>query len=121
MSDEHDKHAKLLADTFHENWNAGPAATFARAAAAHARRRRRTRASLAVAGAAAAVAAGLFFSLRIQPTPEAAHLAPPPLLATNHGYEIISDDELLKLLRDRPILILEKGGDTREIVLLANR
>ena len=36
------------------------------------------------------------------------------------SYEIISDEELLAQLRDRPILVVRKENGSREIVLLAN-
>jgi hypothetical protein len=52
------KDERLVAEAFHENWDSGVPAQFARAAAAHARGRRRARHAAVVAAAAAMLAAG---------------------------------------------------------------
>ncbi len=88
----------------------------ARRAAAHARLRLRTRqaATGAVAAAAIAVTATLLFPWR-QPSP--LPIAPIATVA-KPAYEIISDDELLATLRDRPLLVLPQENGGKKIVLL---
>src|SRR5687768_14739777 len=102
MNSRDRKDDRLLADTFHENWESGVPAQFARAAAAHARNRRRRRHALGSITAIAAVVVFVFHD-KSQPSPP---LAPAPSTAANvaatRGYEIISDAELLAQLRDRP-------------------
>jgi len=43
---------------------------------------------------------------------------PPPVAHLAPAYEIISDEELFALLRDRPLLILPEAREGRRIVLL---
>ncbi len=116
MNEPRDRRAKLVAELFHENWAGGPVSDFARIAAAHARRRRRLRQSLvaasAVTGFAALIAVALFHR------PPVAPIAVPPRAAP--AYEIISDDELLAHLRDRPLLVLRKENGGREFVVLGD-
>ena len=119
MNDKNDPHARLVAETFHDDWSEGPASEFALRAAAHARTRRTLRRAAATGGALLAIANGIFFATRHP-------LATPSLVATvmstakpTLGYEIISDDELVALLRDRPLLILPQERGDRRFVLLA--
>jgi hypothetical protein len=113
------KDERLLAETFHENWESGATAQFARAAAAHARHRRRTRQVLASAGTVATLALAIFVT-RERVRPPAVALAVPAAATTaaQRGYEIISDDELLAQLRDLPVLAVQKANGTREVVVL---
>ena len=122
MSKPRDNYTDLLAETLADDWANGPTAAFARKAAAKARNRRRFKIAASVASSAAVVALALFVSLRRPP-------APPPersvavqrvLTAVKPGYEIISDDELLTQLRDRPLLALKNADGTRELVVLPN-
>lgn len=117
MNKKPDRREQLLAELFHANWTEGPTGNFARLAAAHARRRRFARRSLAGIGAAAAILALLFLaSVRRSPSPQAVNV---PTKATA-GYEIISDDELLAQLHDRPLLAVREENGTRKFVLLEN-
>lgn len=119
MNKPADKEAKLLAETFHEEWTAGAPAAFARAAAAHARNRRRMRQGIAatVGGIAMAAVCLAVWPRRATPLPPVApSMVPPPVAA--RGYEIISDDELLAQLRDHPVLVVKRTNGTKEITLL---
>lgn len=122
MSNPRDDHTKLLAETLHDDWVGGPAARFATQAAAHARGRRRAKMAVWAAGSATVLALAVFASLRRpaptpSETPAVARRAPE---TTKPGYEIISDDELLTQLRDRPLLALKNNDGTREFVMLPN-
>ena len=113
MTERPDRHEKLLAETFHDDWTAGD---FARRAAAHARGRKQRRRALLTT---AALAAGL--ALAVLPRFAPVQTAP---LATGaaeipSGYEIISDEELLAQLRDRPVLSIQNDDGTQDIVLLS--
>ena len=119
MTEPNDRNARLLAESFHDDWATGGAAQFACAAAAHARRRRRLRQALATGGGVAAIAiVGFFASHRPGAMPPT--IAAAPSLAQPRGYEIISDDQLLAQLRDRSVLVVRKENGSREIVLLAS-
>ena len=130
MNEERDPHTRLIAEAFHDDWASGQASAFARAAAAHARRRRALRRSLLVSGAVAVVLAALLAVSR-ERTPESVEFAakpfrtitsPPALLSVvSPAFEIISDEELMQQLRDRPVLILPQPNGTREFVLLAHK
>lgn len=119
MNDKNDPHARLVAETFHDDWSEGPASEFALSAAAHARTRRTQRRSAVAGVALAMIASVLFFFARQH------HHAPAlaaPLASTVKSvpaYEIISDDELITLLRNRPLLILPQERADRRFVLLA--
>ena len=120
MNRKTDSESRLLAESYHGNWADGPTADFARTAARHARRRRAMRTTLA-STAAIAVAIGAWFiaspdATSLSPTPPVAH-APP---RSDRGYEIISDDELLRQLRDRPVLVVGHENGRREITVLEN-
>jgi hypothetical protein len=120
MTKRPDPRETLLAETFQGgDWADGPAGGFARRAAAAARRRRFVRGTIVASGAAAGIAAAVMFALLHRPT-EPPFAAPPAITATAPAYEIISDDELLAQLRDRPVLTVKRENGTREIVLLEN-
>ena len=114
MTKHRDDRARLLAETFHDDWAGGPAAEFARRAARHARRRRRLRRGLAASGsvAVALMLGALVHSRRELPAKSAFLVAPTP------AYEIISDEELLAELHDRPLLVLPRENGSRDFVLL---
>jgi hypothetical protein len=117
MNNRDDKNAKLLAETFHDDWSVGPAAGFARAAAAHARRRRNVRRTVSTLTAASAlVAIALLTREQIPAHSETAVHATPPVPA--RAYEIMSDDELLALVRKQSLLSVTRPDGTREIVVL---
>ena len=103
---------RLLADLYAQ-WEHGPVAGAARMAARTLRRRRRTR--RAIVGAAAVVVIALFWTNFF-----AGRLPAPGMdrVATATALEIISDAELLTLLRDRPILAIRDRGGIAAIVWL---
>lgn len=120
MNKKREQREKLLAETFHDDWVEGPAATFALQAAALARRRRRMRHAVVASGIAASVAIALLFSLHHRPAPASAPLTPAQVAVSAPAYEIISDEELIAQLRDQPLLVLNKKDGGREFVLLGN-
>jgi hypothetical protein len=119
MNKHHDDRSKLLAETFLNDWTEGAPAHFAHAAAAHARFRRRVRRATALAAAIVVVAAIAFVVTpheRTPPTPvAAANVAPKP---APRGYEIISDEELLNQLRDRPLFVVKTQSGHNQVVVL---
>jgi hypothetical protein len=118
MNDEHQQRSRLIADLFHDDWANGPAGDLARAAAAHARRRRSLRRIVATTGATIGAAAALALALLYRPAaPRPATLSVRPAAA---AYETISDDELLALLSDRPLLARQNDDGTRSLALLPN-
>jgi hypothetical protein len=116
MSDSPNHRTRLLADTLQGDWATGPAAAMARHAAAHARRRRTLKHATLTLIAAAAVAAALLIGNRTRApvAPGTAAVAQ----SAHAGYEIISDDELVMLLKDRPLLVLPQENGSKKIVLL---
>lgn len=117
MNKRSDQREKLLAETFHGEWEEGPSAGFARAAAAHARRQRALRRTLAASGiAAAAVTTAMLLAPRHPPA--ASHETSVAKIAP--AYEIISDDELLATVKDQPLLVVRGENGRREFVLLEN-
>jgi hypothetical protein len=116
MIERPDHRTKLLADTVHGDWLEGPVADFARQAAAHARRRRRLRRTAQAAGVIACfIAGGLALYFRVPPP---SHRHTTLQESKTRAYEIISDDELLAQLHDRPLLALKKENGTHEFVFL---
>jgi hypothetical protein len=113
MNNRPDDRTQLLAETLHGEWATGPAAAMAQRAAAHARRRRVLRSATA-ATTLVAVAAALFFAAR--------RPAPPPVVpvatVAKPAYEIISDEEFLATMRDRPLLVLPQENGPKKFVLL---
>lgn len=121
MNNDSERHDRLVSEAYHGDWSDGPASGFAREAAYHARRLRRRRQALAgFAGAALlAVVAAMWFarpipSARAVPKVEAAVKSVAP------AYEIISDQELLAEVRDRPLLAMHDHDDKMKITVLAN-
>lgn len=106
---------KLLAETFHEDWAEGAAANFARQAAASARRRRRFRGTLVVSGMAAGIAAAVMISVHSHRVLKVEQVSPK---ISAPAYEIISDEQLIAELRDRPLLVLPEENGAKKIVLL---
>jgi hypothetical protein len=120
MSKHEDNESKLLADAFHDDWQNGPTAGFARRAAARARRQSRVRNALPVAAACAVAVAIGFIVKREHPAPSLPDQRGVQQKISGRGYEIISDEELLTQLRDRPLLVVRKENGAREFVLLPN-
>ncbi|MBI4623548.1 MAG: hypothetical protein HY736_10070 [Verrucomicrobia bacterium] len=119
MNDSRDPRAKLLAETLQGDWANGPVSAMARRAAAHARQHRRVRHRLAAAGATVGLALVLFlFAPRTSAPPP--HVRAPEPVPLARGYDIISDDELVALLRDRPLLVLPQENGAKTIVLLGH-
>jgi hypothetical protein len=108
---------ELLVDLFHEGWQSGAAAGYARSAAARIRRRRFVQKSL--------VAATMLLASAVLWTSVISHQ---PIVQRNaaggsesgKGYEVISTAELLREVRDRPLLVLN-DGDRQEVVLLSSK
>jgi len=115
MNDKGNQRTKLIAELFHGEWSDGTAAEYARKAASHARTRRARRRTVwtTVAGMAAA---GLF--LWTHPTEKRS--VPRPPAPKTLAYEVISDDELLADLHDRPLLVIRKENGDRQFVMLGN-
>jgi hypothetical protein len=114
MNNRPDRDSKLLTGAFHDDWADGPAAGFARVAAAHVRRRRALRRTVVVASAAAAAFVATFVARQSPRAPALSRITPAPKAV----YEIISDDELIAQLRDRPLLVVRKPDGTKEIRLI---
>ncbi len=108
MTEHRDPNDCLISDVFDEAWAARGARAAARASASIRRRRAIRRGSM-LCGAACVVFA-LVLSLK-RPDPEVTVAATVPLL------EIISDRELLELLKDRQF-VASRGGDgkIREVI-----
>lgn len=125
MNRRPDRKTELLAETFHPDWEHGPAAEFARRAASVARRRRIVRHRLLAGGSLALLAAVFFVSQEKLKSPAtgAGKAAPRVAQAPEtpaRAYEVISDDELLAELRDRPVLVVKTPAGTRNIIVLAS-
>ncbi|MEO6246429.1 MAG: hypothetical protein ABIQ12_13425 [Opitutaceae bacterium] len=119
MNDKNDSHARLVAETFHGDWNGSAASKFALRAAARARTRVKLRHAAATGGGLVAIATGIFFAMR---DPQSTPSLVPAVVSTakpTPAYEIITDDELVALLRDQPLLILPQERGERRFVLLA--
>lgn len=118
MNDPHRDEARLIADVFHDDWDGGAPAQFARAAAAHARKRTRARRALIAGAASAAVlaAAVVAFVPRTPPPAPIAQSSPQPKIP--RGYDIASDAELLAALSDRPVVMVKRRDGTNEFLLI---
>lgn len=119
MTEKPDPRARLVAETFNDDWNSGPASALARHAAAHARRRRAMGRAVAAGGALAVVFTAFLVSarLRVPPTGPGPSNAM-PAAAVSPAFEIISDEELMAALRNRPLLVLPQETGARKFVLL---
>jgi hypothetical protein len=116
-SSEQQRRTRLLAETFHEDWDHGELAGHARLAARRTRRRHHLRRSLLAVGTAAALAAMLALGHRRGQA--SVPVAPPASPAP--AYEIISDDELLaRMPPDQPLLAVRHADGTRQFTLLKN-
>ena len=113
MNDPRDLRTKLLAETLHGDWADGPAAAMARRAAAHARRRRALQRAALTLTAVAAMGAAVFVGHRTRQL-----VVMPPAPNAPAAYEIISDEELMVLLRDRPLLVLPQPNGSKKFVVL---
>jgi hypothetical protein len=114
MKNRRPRDSNLLADLFHEDWNGGRAVGFARNAAAHVRRRRRLQRALAAA-ALVFIAIALRFSFVHQ---ESASSFGGVVADTNpSGYQVISTNQLLSQLHDRPFLVVERGIASKVVLL----
>lgn len=104
---------RLLADTLGD----GEGASFARAAAAHARRRKIVRHVGSGTGLGLAIAAAFFATRSPREEPSRAIQQTPsvPVL------EIISDQELVTQLRDRPVLYLKEKNRITGVVFLTTK
>ncbi|HEY5227125.1 MAG TPA: hypothetical protein VIJ19_01220 [Opitutaceae bacterium] len=126
MNERPDPKSRLIADLFHEDWDSGSASRLALEAAAQVRRRRVLRrgaiaATLSTCALllAVMVARGSSRSVlkpAIESSPER---VPVPLAVQTHkGYEIISDDELIADLKDRPLLVLGDLKTGRQLIVI---
>ena len=114
MINRPDDRTRLLAETLDGEWAAGSTAAMAKRAAAHARRRRAVRSAATAATLGAAAVAVFFFSARRPAAPlPASHE-----VIVKAGYEIISDEEFLATVHDRPLLVLPQENGSKKIVLL---
>src|SRR5687768_4640782 len=118
MNDSHRDEARLIADIFHDDWDEGAPAQFARAAAAHARQHKRKRRALVAGGASVAVlaVAAVAFFPRPHPTAPVTHSPREPKIT--RGYEIASDAELFAALSDRTVVMVKRRDGTNEFVLI---
>jgi len=115
MNEKPDFRTRLVADLFQGDWSQGPAAAASREAAAWVRRRRARQRFLLSAGAAAGMAAVLLLALaHPEGKPSRAPVAP----RRTPAYQVISDEELLADVSDRPLLALREPGGASRIVVL---
>lgn len=116
MNNRDDKRTKLLVETFHDEWETGAPAQFARTAARAARRRLIMERSLRGGSVLAVLTIAAWFSREKPAAPRAADELAAPSQPTR-SYEILSDDELLAQVRDRPLLAVRRADGTREIIV----
>src|SRR6185295_6544721 len=117
MNDSHDKDAELIAEAFHGEWSESAPAKFALIAAARARRRHRARRAVATATACVLVTTIGFLAFRDRPVSRPQIVEP---TSASRSYEVISDDELMSQLRDRPLLVVKTQNGGKQFVLLEN-
>jgi hypothetical protein len=126
MKRQHADDEALLVDTFASDWNTGRPAALARQAAAGVRRRRTARRALTIASLFIILAAvGIMtrrshISAPAERVPALVASAPVPAAVPLplRGYEIISDDELLAVVRDLPVLAVRQPDGQRRVVVL---
>lgn len=111
MKNDPELKERLLADTFAQDWNDGPAAELVRAAASAVRRRRRRPAMIVLTVASFALAIGMFF-----PPGKPGRAANPP--GRRPAYELASDEELLAHLKVQPTLLIKHADGTVELRFL---
>lgn len=107
---------ELLADLFHENWDADKVAGYAQTAAARIRRRRLVKRSLAATALTALLATFLWPPIRERSFPR--ERATTSSFTVQRDYEVITTDQLLSQLRDRPFLVVQEGGPNQKVILL---
>jgi hypothetical protein len=115
MNEKPDFRTRLIADLFHDDWADGPMAAAALRAAGCARRRRARQRLVLTAGTVAGMAALLLVTL-VHPGSRPARV--PAAAPSAPGYQVISDDELLAEVSDRPLLALREPNGVRQIVVL---
>ena len=119
MTNREHQEAKLVTDLFHTQWNEGSVAACARRAAAHARHRHTIRKSFIVA-ACVVLGGGMTFFSVFHWLAARSEIPLPRFTENTRGYDIISDDELVAQLNDRPLLLVRRDSNSREIVILDN-
>ncbi|MBE2212995.1 MAG: hypothetical protein IAE82_03920 [Opitutaceae bacterium] len=121
MTEHGDPNDRLVADTFEEAWTSAGALAAARAASSI-RRRRAARVG-AVCSLAGCLAVSLFLPAQRKPGGETRKPEPLPTVAVAAPVlEIISDRELLDLLKDRQFLASrDRDGKIREVIFLDAR
>jgi hypothetical protein len=107
----HSDRDRLIADTYHEDWTAGPASALAAHAAYIVRRRLTLRRLATTAAAVALFASGTWwFAFPQHPTVR--------VTAANRSYEIISDAELMSCLGDQSVMILTGADGQKKVIWL---
>ncbi len=114
-----ERETELLADLFHENWDTGKAVYYARQAAVLVRRRRLVKTSLAATALVTLLAALFWPVVRERSIPRERMAKDPAPVQRN--YEIITTDQLLNQLRDRPILVVKEGRAGKKVILLGQK
>src|SRR5262249_599745 len=115
MNERRHRESKLFAETFHPAWSDGETAQFARTAAARARLRRGLRRAATIAGAAALViAVGIMIAAR----KSSVSMTVVRQTAAPRAFDLVSDDEFLVQLRDRPLLVVKTRDGGNQFVLL---
>ncbi|CAN5606835.1 hypothetical protein BH18VER1_BH18VER1_21800 [soil metagenome] len=108
--------AQLVANLFHDDWDYGVAAKYARIAAARARRARRIRRSVGATGVVLLL--GSVALIFLKPPSDVPEVISRTAVDTQpRGYEILSTDELLTQLHDRPLLVFEEAGEAQAVLL----
>lgn len=112
-----EREAELIADLFHEDWAEGKMAGYARRAAAGTRRRRILKNSLAATALVALCALFLYPLVRQRSSPPEGKTSA-RFIPLQRDFEIISTEELLSQLRDRPLLVIDEGQNQKRVILL---
>lgn len=116
MRERTSSRAQLVANLFHDDWDNGVAAKYARIAAARARTARRIRRSVGATGVV--VLLGSVALIFLKPPSGPPQVTSRTAVDTQpRGYEIISTDELLMQLHDRALLVFEEAGQRHAVLL----
>jgi hypothetical protein len=112
---------RLLADVLSkDDWESGPLAQAALVAARCVRRRRAMRRGIAVGCATVLIAAAAIETVRFTAPPPKPDARSTAVAAAPGSLEIISDDELVALLSDRPVLLVkDEDGRINSVVWLS--
>lgn len=106
--------AKLVAQTFHDDWETGDPLRYARDAAKYARHRHTIRKLVVVASCLLLLAGTL---ITIEPIgPRAGR----QIGGAASNYTVVSDAELLAQVHDRPLLALRNGEQVSKLIVLEN-